>query len=156
MSRRLTRSSMTDVVSFISYLRILPAALLLAGCATRPPRLVPVGEFALPQDTPEGLSGIAWLGDGNYALAEDSGGRIHRAHIDLDAATGAITNCVFTDKRTIPGLVDAEGIAYDTQSGRLYVSDESGPKILEIVNDTVSPPIRIPEFLSHTRPYKSQ
>lgn len=141
------------------YLRILPAALqamLLAGCAAiKCPTLTPVGEFALATDAPEGLSGIAWCGGDDYAVAEDSGGRIHRARILLDNEMGAITNCVFTEKRTIPGLVDAEGIAYDRQSGTLYIADESDPKILGVRNDGVSSAMPLPGFLSNARPNKS-
>ena len=140
------------------YLRILPAALLamlLAGCATRCPSLTPVGEFALSEDAPEGVSGLTWLGDDRYALAEDSGGRIHSAHIALDAATGAITNCVFAHVQSVLGLVDAEGIAYEHESGLLFVSDEAGTKILKLLPD--APPIRVPlpDFFTHTRPNKS-
>ena len=145
-------------LSLISYLRILQAALLamlLAGCATRCPSLSPVGEFALPEDASEGLSGITWLGDDRYALAEDSGGRIHFARILLDYETGAITNCVFTGVQSVPGLVDAEGIACAHESGLLFVSDESGAKILKLLPD--APPIRVPlpDFFTHTRPNKS-
>ena len=145
-------------LSVICYLRILPAAvlaLLLAGCAIRAPRLSPVGEFSLPQDAPEGLSGIAWCGDDDYALAEDSGGRIHHARIALDTATGAITNCIFTGVQTIPGLVDAEGIACERESGLLYVSDEAGAKILKILSDADPIRVPLPDFFSKTRPNKS-
>ena len=138
----------------ICFTPLCAAALLLAGCAAWP-TLTPVGEFPLAADAPEGLSGITWLGDDRYALAEDSGGRIHTAIIGVDRASGAITNCIFTDVRTIPGLVDAEGIACECESGLLFVSDESGAKILKLLPD--APPIRVPlpDFFAHTRPNKS-
>ncbi len=146
------------LLSTIYYLPILPGAvlaLLLAGCATRCPSLSPVGEFALAADAPEGLSGITWLGDDSYALAEDSGGRIHRAHIVLDAVTGAITNCTFTGVQSVPGLVDAEGIACEHESGLLFVSDESGAKILKLLPDASPIRVPLPDFFTHTRPNKS-
>ncbi len=127
---------------------------LLAGCVTQP-TLTPIGEFSLKQDAPEGLSGITWLGDERYALAEDSGGRIHFAQIRLDYETGAITNCVFTDVMTIPGLVDAEGIAYERGSGPLYVSDEAGANILKLLPDASPIRVPLPDFFTHTRPNKS-
>ena len=129
--------------------------MLLAGCATRCPTLKPVGEFSLPSSAPEGLSGITWLGDDRYALAEDSGGRIHFARIELDLTTGAITNCIFTETWTIPGLVDAEGIAFDRQSSRLYVSDEHSSKIFQIQNGTVPQREHKFIFIDHIRPNKS-
>lgn len=135
---------------------LAPIALaLLAGCATRPPTLEPIGEFFLPDDAPEGLSAITWMGGDRYAMAEDSGGRIHFARIGIDEATGAITNCVFEKTTTVDGLADAEGIAYDPTSQFLYVSDESGPKIL-LLRDTGDPQGLIyPEFFKQTRGNKS-
>ena len=131
------------------------ATLLLAGCASRFPTLAPVGEYPLPDDAPEGLSGITWLGDDRYALAEDSGGRIHFARILLDHGTGAITNCVFTDVMAVPGLVDAEGIACERGSGPLYVSDETGSKILKLLPGASPIRVPLPDFFTHTRPNKS-
>ena len=133
----------------------LAAALFLAGCASTPPTLGPVGEYALPATAPEGLSGIAWLGDDRYALAEDSGGRIHFARIGLDRTTGAITNCTFTETWTIPGLVDAEGIAFDSRSGTLHVSDESSSQIFQIQNGAIPQLKHKFIYIDHIRPNKS-
>ncbi len=129
--------------------------MLLAGCATRIPTLTPVGEFPLAADAPEGLSGIARVNSDTYALAEDSGGRIHFAQILLDYETGAITNCVFTDIQFVPGLVDAEGIACERKSGLLYVSDEAGAKILKLLPDASPIRVPLPDFFTCTRPNKS-
>ncbi len=132
------------------------AVLLLAGCATdKCPRIEPVGEFALAANAPEGLSGIAWCGGDDYALVEDSGGRVHRARIELDTASGSITNCVFTDVQTVPGLVDGEGIACDRESGLLYVSDEMGSKIFKIHPNASPVQVPLPDFFARTRPNKS-
>lgn len=135
----------------------LLALAMLAGCATRLPlpTLEPVGEFALADDAPEGLSAITWLGSDRYAMAEDSGGRIHFAQIGIDSDTGAITNCAFTGMRTVPGLADAEGLAYEPGSGALYVSDESGPKILLLRDDGDPQEILFPEFFKQVRGNKS-
>ncbi|MBQ7721672.1 MAG: esterase-like activity of phytase family protein [Kiritimatiellae bacterium] len=135
----------------------LVALALLAGCATRLPlpTLEPIGEFALADDAPEGLSAITWMGDDRYAMAEDSGGRIHFARIEIDSDTGAITNCVFTGVRTVPGLADAEGIAYDPSNGILYVSDESGPKVLLLREEGEPQEILFPEFFKQVRGNKS-
>ena len=68
-----------------------------------------VGEFVLPDDAPEGLSGIAWHGgipgfnglyDNLYGLVEDSGGRLHSATIDINRRTGEITNAVVRPVRS--------------------------------------------------------
>ena len=136
---------------------ILAAALLVAGGASpqRTPRLSAVCEYMLPSAAPEGLSGIAWLGDDRYALAEDSGGRIHTAAIGIDETTGAITNCVFTELRTVPNLADAEGIVCDRESGLLYVSDEAGAKILKLLPDASPIRVPLPDFFTHARPNKS-
>ena len=131
------------------------AALLLAGCvADSRLTLTPAGEYPLPQSAPEGLSGIACVNGDTYALAEDSGGRIHTAQIGVDKVSRAITNCVFTGVQSVPGLVDAEGIADETRSGSLIVSDETGPKILQIHNGEPLP-LRIPDWLQKCRPNKS-
>ena len=128
--------------------------LLLAGCVTQP-TLTPVGEFPLPPSAPEGLSGIAWTGNDTYVLAEDSGGRIHTATIGLDAPSGTVTGCVFTAVQSVPGLVDAEGVACERESGLLYVSDEAGAKILKILPDAAPIRVPLPDFFSTTRPNKS-
>ena len=155
----LTISPIPYLLSPISYLHILPAALLailLAGCASfKSPSLSPVGEFALAADAPEGLSGIAWMGNDTYVLAEDSGGRIHTATIGLDAATGAVTGCVFSAVQSVPGLVDAEGITCERESDLLYVSDEAGTKILKVLPDADPIRVPLPDFFSETRPNKS-
>ena len=130
------------------------AILLLAGCVTQP-TLTPVGEFPLPSAAPEGLSGIAWTGNDTYVLAEDSGGRLHTATIGLDAATGAVTGGAFTAVQSVPGLVDAEGIACDREGGLIYVSDEAGSKLLKILPDGAPLPVPVPDFFSTTRPNKS-
>jgi hypothetical protein len=145
-----------SLLSVICYLLSVICYLLLApGCATRCPTLTPVGEFSLPSSAPEGLSGITWLGDDTYALAEDSGGRIHTATIALDAATGAVTGCVFSAVQSVPGLVDAEGIACECESGLLYVSDETGTKILKVLPNADPIRVPLPDFFTHTRPNKS-
>lgn len=140
-------------------IRAALTALALCGCAVeRPadrPALEPVGEFQLPQDAPEGLSGIAWLGDDRYALAEDSGGRVHFARIGIDPSTGAVTSCVFEKTIAVPGLVDAEGIACDPAGGAVYVSDETGPAIFRIPEDGATARIAVPDFFFGARPNKS-
>ncbi len=148
--RRSKASSIYYLLSAICYL------VLVTGCATdQCPRIEPVGEFALAANAPEGLSGIAWCGGDDYALVEDSGGRIHRARIELDTASGAVTNCVFTDVQTVPGLVDGEGIACDRESDLLYVSDETGSKILKLLPNASPIQVPLPDFFSRTRPNKS-
>jgi hypothetical protein len=166
---------MKDIL--INRLTTFYAAMLLAGCVTQP-TLTPVGEYSLPEDAPEGLSGIARVNSDTYALAEDSGGRIHFAQILLDKETGTITNCTFTGILEVPGLVDAEGIAYNKYRGKegtLYVADENGPKIVQfplgsqrkvdkILDSVFFPfsggavetrPLPLPEFIRHARPNKS-
>ena len=168
-------------MSVIRYPRILleaAFALLLAGCATHRPTLTPVGEFPLPHDAPEGLSGIARCRGDTYAIAEDSGGRIHFAQILLDKEMGTITNCTFTQVLEVPGLVDAEGIAYNKHRGKegtLYIADENGPKVVQFplgsqrkVDKTLDAvftfwsggavqtrQLPLPEFIRHARPNKS-
>lgn len=137
---------------------LLAAAIALSGCGGAGGHgfaLSPVGEYPLPADSPEGLSGIAWLGEDRYALAEDSGGRIHFASIAIDAATGAVTNCVFDGVASVAGLVDAEGIACDWTGGALYISDESGPKVLEVAGGAEPREVPLPEFFKEARANKS-
>ncbi len=105
------------------------------------PSLELVGEYALPDSAPEGLSGISWRGgvpgaagpqDDDYVLVEDSGGRLHSATIGIDRETGAITNAVVSPAGAIPGAADLEGIACGRAGSTpiLFVSDESVPAIL--------------------------
>ena len=143
------------------------------GAANRPapaPALSLVNEFVLPDNAPEGLSGIAWRGaeglagwDDLYALVEDSGGRLHAATIGIDRRTGAITNATFSPAGAIPGAADLEGVA----SGRVpvdnperaepmvFASDERGPAVWAKPSFDTSGPdwtaLPLPEPLRHCR-----
>ena len=143
-----------------------------AGGASSPSEPAPsfVNEFVLPDDAPEGLSGIAWRGaeglagwDDLYALVEDSGGRLHAATIGIDRRTGAITNATFSPAGAIPGAADLEGVA----SGRVpvdnperaapmvFASDERGPAVWAKPSFDTSGPdwtaLPLPETLRHCR-----
>lgn len=131
------------------------ATMLMQGCAVNRASLAPVGEYALGDDAPEGLSGIVWMGGDSYAMVEDSGGRIHYATIGVDRASGMVTNCLFTRVESVPGLVDAEGIAFDHESGALYASDESGPNVFRIAEGGCAERIALPDFFRRSRPNKS-
>ena len=95
------------------------------------------GDLTLGSDAPEGLSGIAWLGEGgacdpnSFAFAEDSGGRVHFADIAVDSASGAVTGCVFKSVCRLPGSDDLEGIAFDPVKRELWLSDETGPALFK-------------------------
>ena len=116
------------------------AAFAAAAAAADGMRLEPLGELRLGPDAPEGLSGVAWLGEGGafpatrFAFAEDDGGRVHVADLAFDAATGAPTGCVFLAVSAVPGARDLEGVAFDPGGPagtppRLFVSDEAGPAL---------------------------
>ena len=134
------------------------------------PSLSLVNEFVLPDNAPEGLSGIAWRGaeglaawDDLYALVEDSAGRLHAATIGIDRRTGAITNATFSPAGAIPGAADLEGVA----SGRVpvdnperavpmvFASDERGPAVWAKPSFDTSGPdwtaLPLPEPLRHCR-----
>ena len=95
-----------------------------------------LGALDLPENAPEGLSGVAWLG-GAFAFVEDSGGRVHFADLMRDRATGIPTGCVFRAAATVRGAVDLEGIAFDGARGALWVSDESGPSVFRVATGIV-------------------
>ena len=144
-----------------------------------------LGALDLPDDAPEGLSGVAWLGAddpppdgvrpsgvirggsgdaspvGAFAFAEDSGGRVHFAGLGFDAATGVPASCVFSAVRTVPGAVDLEGVAFDPASGSLWLSDECGPALfrLSLREGTDPAPERradlLPPSLRRCRPNRS-
>lgn len=107
-----------------------------------------LGALDLPEDAPEGLSGVAWLG-GAFAFVEDSGGRVHFADLMRDRATGIPTGCVFRAAATVRGAVDLEGIAFDGARGALWVSDESGPSIFRVATGTDS---EAPEIVPEREP----
>ena len=136
------------------------------------PSLALVGEFALPDSAPEGLSGIAWRGAGGiagwddlYAFVEDSGGRLHSATIGIDRETGAITNAVLSPAGAIPGAADLEGVAAGLVPcpgapggavSMLFASDERGPAIRAKASFDTSGPdwtaLPLPSPLRRCRP----
>lgn len=99
----------------------------------------------LPTNLPTGISGITYLGDHSYALADDSGGRIFRMTLAVDPATGlADTNSLaFSPPLVLEGS-DLEGIAYDPAHRSVYVSDESGATIREFDLATGAPRASVP------------
>lgn len=121
------------------------------------PVLSSIGEYKLDASAPEGLSGITWTGNDSYLFIEDSGGRIHNANVSIDTTSGAITGCKFTSVRQLPAVTDGEGIAYDNGTSSFFVTDESGPKILNVQDSqtALTTAITIPEPLKHIRPNKS-
>ena len=135
------------------------------------PSLEFVGEFDLPDSAPEGLSGIAWLGNtpgmkgffpDDYLLVEDSGGRLHSATIGIDRGTGAITNAVVSPAGAIPGAADLEGVACGgpcderAVAALCFASDERGPEIrMRFFFDPPGAkwwPVSLPEALKGCRP----
>lgn len=121
---------MNKVISIPKYV-LLPlfSMAFLCGTVIAKPLISPVGEYVLPAKAPEGLSGITWLSGNNYALIEDSGGIVHYMKIFAEGDSGTVTNVVFAGRRKVNGIIDGEGIAFDKKGKRLFISDESGPKI---------------------------
>ena len=103
-----------------------------------------VGEFVLSgDDAPEGLSGVAWLGEdaslphARFAFADDSGGLVRFADVFFDDRSGAVTGCAFRAVSAVCGATDLEGVAFDPRTRSLWVSDECGPALFraEVAED---------------------
>ncbi len=79
-----------------------------------------------------GCGGIAWSGHAGmfYVLRDHAGddkSRVYPVSLAIDPATGAIREQTLGAEFTPESLGDAEGIALDPQSGKLWVSDEGNP-----------------------------
>lgn len=97
-------------------------------------RLVRVNEVPLAVD---GCSGIAYSGKGNlfYFLqdhGDDGRSRVYPMALDIDFSTGAVKSSPTPGASFVPGrCTDAEGIAYDVDYGRVWISDEKVPTVAE-------------------------
>ncbi len=79
---------------------------------------------------PEGLSGLTHAGGSQYYAVEDSGARLHPMTIQIDSSTGAVTSASFGSQIILSGT-DLEGVAYNSATGSVYVSDETGATVKE-------------------------
>ena len=87
-----------------------------------------VGSFSLSGEGD--TSGITYAGGNTYYVIDDKTEQLTKYTITLSDA-GAIQS-VTMGASVATGLKDAEGCAYDPGSGRVWVSDETGPKIVEV------------------------
>jgi len=111
-------------------LTCLVAAMVLSAISAEV-KLIPVGEFSLPgvmpgEDAPPGLSGITRVGGDLYYAVADKGGLLYPMTVDVDRVTGAVTGSVVCAAVVLPGADrrDMEGIAWDDEGRKVWVSDE--------------------------------
>jgi phytase-like protein len=119
-----------------------PTAAPAAAAALPAVRLVPVGRYdfeapAFPERDlrPEGLSGIAYLGDDQFLAVGDEHATIHRLTIDADSVSGKIRAVRFGAPirlldslgAHVPDSVmgkDREGIALDVSRRSVWIANE--------------------------------
>ena len=143
----------------------LVAAVFFGGCSTVSPDLTDgdVGRVAEEfcefsrESGPEGMSGVARIGDNRYFCVDDRGGMLHEIEIFLNEedADGS-----FTVKRGVclEGRVDLEGCAYDPLDGRVWVSDEHDTSVRQFNPETGKETSRVelPEvYRKNVRPNRS-
>ena len=91
-----------------------------------------IGEYNISVD---GCGGITYAGGNNYYVVRDHNDNnvavLYPLTINTNPSTGAITSQTFGDPIELSGGKDAEGIAYDPATGRVWVSDETTPTISE-------------------------
>lgn len=80
---------------------------------------------------PEDLSGMSHQAGDLYWFVGDNAGELHLGQLTLDEHTGRPTNFTIKETFKLAGADDLEGVAYDSQSKTVWVSDETGPAILE-------------------------
>lgn len=74
------------------------------------------------------LSGLTWLGDNAFLAVSDNGGPMFPLTIELDTADGTVISAYIAPGTPLNGT-DLEGIAFQSSSGHVFVSDEVGPQI---------------------------
>lgn len=81
-----------------------------------------------------GLSGIAWLGDDSYAIVDDAqvGFGFHEVVVVVE--NGGI-NLRYVSYKNQGSATDQEGIAFDSQNQRIWISQESNNTISEMQRD---------------------
>ena len=90
-----------------------------------------------------GCGGIAWSGRAGvfYVLRDHAGdnkSKVYPVSLAIDTNTAAIAEHSLGAEFTPGALSDAEGIALDPQTGKLWISEESGPTIAEYGLDGVA------------------
>ena len=103
---------------------------------------------SFPQTVPAGnYSGIAWLGDSTYVVVDDKSPKdgFYTFYITVDSLSGALTSVRRGDFH--PSALasrDGEGIAYNPQSGRIWMSGEGDNEIREYLTDGTLTGRRLP------------
>jgi hypothetical protein len=89
------------------------------------------GPVQLPDEPPglSELSGLSYLGDDRYFAVSDDGGRLFLLEIPVDPGTGFVTSVSAAGPVQLAGGIDLEGVAYDSRTGEVLVSDEVGPAV---------------------------
>lgn len=83
------------------------------------------------------VSGITWKGGSSFYVVRDGGNTssnccsIHTMVISLTADGGMYSSPLMSPGVALVGACDAEGIAYDPGSGKVWISDEAGARIRE-------------------------
>lgn len=124
---------------FFSLLRLAAQATLIMAVAagTASAQLAVTGSSKsyvnLPADfDAKELSGITWAGGNTYyAVGDKDAGHFYQLTIDLDRATGAITQARVTGTVSASLSEDAEDIAYHPGRNTVFISAESDNSIRE-------------------------
>lgn len=77
------------------------------------------------------LSGLSYVGTGEYLAVSDSGGVLFEIDIDLDLSTGEIDSASVVGSTALAAGTDLEGLVHLPLGGRVLASDETGPAIRE-------------------------
>lgn len=77
------------------------------------------------------LSGLTRIAGDRYYAVSDKGGRLFPLRIAVDGKTGFVTETRVEAPIRLVGCRDLEGVAWDAESGHVFVVDEVGPSLRE-------------------------
>ncbi len=132
------------------------ASILLAATDVRAAEwmVVDPGQGAVPLagSSATELSGLTWLGDNAFLAVSDNGGPMFPLTIEVDTADGTVISAYIATGIPLAGI-DLEGIAFQPGSGRVFVSDESGPQIRihEADTGTLVGSVAVPAVFANVR-----
>ena len=91
-----------------------------------------IGEYDINVN---GCGGITYAGGNTYYVVRDHNdnnkAELYPLTINTNPSTGAITSHSFGQPIELSGSTDAEGVAFDPSSGKVWVSDETTPTVSE-------------------------
>jgi hypothetical protein len=139
--------------------RLFPL-LLVPGLSAAAPATVEVepagrqSRFTLEDSAVSDLSGLTWIAGDEFAAVSDKQRMIQHLHLQIDRATGALTDGKLGSIEEVPAKAgDFEGVAWVSGEKAFFVAAEEGNSVIRFVpRARAAIPLTLPAVFAKARP----